>query len=152
MIKGLNIKGLNKEERYTLVGLTRMEEKAMKLNEKAFVKAFNTFTNEVKPATVAELEMVMAMTMDIVMEKVEEVNVKLAKELESAINTSQVDGVYYIEGFNDEISIMASIANGEISVTIEDTRKANMYGDDTVVIEKSYKTVKGAVKFIEKYL
>lgn len=153
MIKGLNIQATNKNERYALAHLINLEAQARELNEEVFVKAFTTFANEIKPSNVEQLETLMAIVTDVVSSKIEEVNEKLTIEFEKAMDIYAVeDGVYYMEGYEEEISLMASIENGVINVTMEDTRKANIYGDDTVVIKKTYKTVKGAVKFIEKYL
>ena len=153
MIKGLNIQATNKNERYALAHLINLEAQARELNEEVFVKAFTTFANEIKPNNVEQLETLMAIVTDVVSDKIQEVNEKLANEFEKAMDVYAVeDDVYYMEGYEEEISLMASIENGVINVTMEDTRKANIYGDDTVVIKKSYKTVKGAVKFIEKYL
>ena len=153
MIKGLNIQATNKNERYALAHLINLEAQARELNEEVFVKAFTTFANEIKPSNVEQLETLMAIVTDVVSSKIEEVNEKLTIEFEKAMDIYAVeDDVYYIEGYEEEINLMASIENGVINVTIEDTRKANIYGDDTVVIKKTYKTVKGAVKFIEKYL
>ena len=153
MIKGLNIQATNKNERHALAHLINLEAQARELNEEVFVKAFTTFVNEIKPSNVEQLETLMAIVTDVVSDKIKEVNEKLANEFEKAMDVYAVeDDVYYMEGYEEEISLMASIENGVINVTMEDTRKANIYGDDTVVIEKTYKTVKGAVKFIEKYL
>ena len=153
MIKGLNIQATNKNERYALAHLINLEAQARELNEEVFVKAFTTFVNEIKPSNVEQLETLMAIVTDVVSDKIKEVNEKLANEFEKAMDVYDVeDDVYYMEGYEEEISLMASIENGVINVTMEDTRKANIYGDDTVVIKKTYKTVKGAVKFIEKYL
>ena len=153
MIKGLNIQATNKNERCALAHLINLEAQARELNEEVFVKAFTTFANEIKPSNVEQLETLMAIVTDVVSDKIKEVNEKLTSEFEKAMDVYAVeDDVYYMEGYEEEISLMASIENGVINVTMEDTRKANIYGDDTVVIKKTYKTVKGAVKFIEKYL
>lgn len=153
MIKGLNIKGQNKEERYALAGLINKEAKLRQLNEKVFVKAFNSFAKEIKLNNVENLRLLMSIVEDVVMSEVEKVNAKLTLQFEAAgFANCLEDEVYFIQGYEDEISLMATIENGVINVTMEDTRKANIYGDDTIIIEKTYKTVKGAVKFIESYM
>lgn len=153
MIKGLNIKGQNKEERYALASLINKEARLRQLNEKVFVKAFNNLAKEIKLNNVENLKLLMAIVEDVVMCEVERVNAELTSQFEAeGLANGFEDEVYYIQGYEDEICLMVIIENGVINVTMEDTRKANIYGDDTIIIEKTYKTVKGAVKFIEKYI